>query len=439
VAAVGISSRLNYKRAEAPEETRQVFLGQLVFPDAEDGLAAGAEGAGDEAVAGAVGGELFTPEDGVGFGLRGVERATVPKAAVNEDGEFAHGENEVGFAEEQPVSSPAGDAIGAEDRDEAELGGLGKATNRNRLIASGCRSVSWAVMANAVLTAKLDSSYDDAVEERYHFPKQYFGRVSAAVGDWIIYYESRRDGGRQVYFAMARVVGVSPDPNQKGYFYAQISDYSIFAEPVPFKADNELLESGVRNPDGSTNPGSFINAVRLLTRDDFQKICRLGMMAVLPDDEPNIESIVGDLAVAENQADYGEPRQIATVSRPMRDAAFARVVRRAYDRTCAMTGLQLINGGGRCEIEAAHIKPVENDGPDSPRNGIALSRTVHWLFDRGFLSITDDGQILQVPKLVPEPIKRLLNPDSRIVFPKDPGHAPHSVFLRYHREVKFKG
>lgn len=93
----------------------------------------------------------------------------------------------------------------------------------------------------------------------------------------------------------------------------------------------------------------------------------------------------------------------------------------------------------RCEIEAAHIKPVENDGPDSPRNGIALSRTVHWLFDRGFLSLTDDGQILQAPKLVPEPVRRLLNPDGRVVFPSDSGFAPHRTFLRYHRESKFKG
>ena len=37
-----------------------------------------------------------------------------------------------------------------------------------------------------------------------------------------------------------------------------------------------------------------------------------------------------------------------------------------------MTGLKLINGGGRCEIEAAHIIPVAKNGPDSPRNGIAF-------------------------------------------------------------------
>jgi len=294
-------------------------------------------------------------------------------------------------------------------------------------------------VANAVFTAKLESSYDDAVEERYHFPKQYLGRVSETIGDWVIYYEPRRDGGRQVYFAMARVLSVTPDPEVQGHYYARMVDYVEFAEPVPFKPDGRLLETFLRNPDGSTNPGASINAVRSLPPDEFQLICRLGMTPAISDvgaEEVGFESA---FATAETQSEYGGPRRIASVSRPLRDAAFARVVRKAYDRTCAMTGLQLINGGGRCEIEAAHIKPVENDGPDSPRNGIALSRTVHWLFDRGFLSIGDEGEILQAPKLVPEPVRRLLNPDHRIVLPKESSWAPHRVFLRYHRETRFKG
>jgi putative restriction endonuclease len=294
-------------------------------------------------------------------------------------------------------------------------------------------------VANAVFTAKLESSYDDAVEERYHFPKQYLRRVSEAIGDWIVYYESRRDGGRQVYFAMARVIRVDPDPLRAGHFYAQMGDYVEFAEPVPFKIGDVLMESAVRNPDGSTNPGAFINAVRLLARDDFQNICQLGMMSAIPDAGLDEASVARDFAVAETQAEYGGPRQIATVSRPLRDAAFARIVKLAYDRRCAMTGLKLINGGGRSEIEAAHIKPVENDGPDSPRNGIALSRTIHWLFDRGFLSISDDGQILQAPRLVPDPVKRLLNVDSRIILPRDSTFAPHRVFLGWHREHRYKG
>ena len=44
--------------------------------------------------------------------------------------------------------------------------------------------------------------------------------------------------------------------------------------------------------------------------------------------------------------------------------------------------------------EAAHIKPVEHGGPDSIQNGIALSGTAHWMFDRGLIGFDDDLGIL---------------------------------------------
>jgi len=296
-------------------------------------------------------------------------------------------------------------------------------------------------VSNAIFTTKPDPEYDDTPEEKYHFPKNYLKRAEQAVGDWIIYYEPRRTdssessgGGRQAYFAMARVARIEPDPSRPDHYYAYMADYIEFAEPVHFKVRGQLLESALRNPDGSTNPGAFINAVRPLPREEFEMISRLGMAPAIS--EAGLDE---GTTVAETQDDHAGPRQTITTSRLVRDAAFSRVVRNAYDRTCAMTGLKLINGGGRCEIEAAHIEPVEENGPDSPRNGIALSRTVHWMFDRGILSIADNGQILMVKKLVPDPVRRLLNPDGRIIFPRDSALAPHRVFLHYHREEKFKG
>ena len=67
---------------EAGEEAAGVGALELMAPDAEDGPAAGAEGAGDEAVAGAVGRNLISREGGVGLGPDGVERAVMPEAAV---------------------------------------------------------------------------------------------------------------------------------------------------------------------------------------------------------------------------------------------------------------------------------------------------------------------------------------------------------------------
>ena len=59
------------------------------------------------------------------------------------------------------------------------------------------------------------------------------------------------------------------------------------------------------------------------------------------------------------------------------------------------------NGGGRAEAQAAHIQPVAENGPDSLRNGVALSSTFHWMFDRGLISIDDDYSLLLKRNAIP--------------------------------------
>ena len=114
-------------------------------------------------------------------------------------------------------------------------------------------------------------------------------------------------------------------------------------------------------------------------------------------------------------------------------------MRRAYGARCALTGLSLVNGGGRSEVQAAHIMPVAHDGPDSVRNGLALSGTLHWLFDRGLVSVAEDGRILTAPDALPPPVLALLNPDGRVRPPSDASELPHPKFLKHHREVVAAG
>jgi putative restriction endonuclease len=295
-------------------------------------------------------------------------------------------------------------------------------------------------MSNAVFTTKVNPVYDDLPEVRYHFPKTYLNQARQTVGDWIVYYEPRREGadlsgrsGRQCYFATARVERIEPDPKRGDHFYAYVSNYLEFTNTVPFREGTDYYESALRKDDGSTNKGRFGRALRLLPTEEYRLICQIGFANSQPVVRPEPA-----MALAEEPMEYGRPRRMQIMERPFRDAAFTRVIQEAYDNTCAMTGLKLINGGGRCEIEAAHIKPVAEDGPDSPRNGIALSRTIHWMFDRHFLSISDIGEILVAKKYVPEPVRRLLNPDGKVRVPSSSSWQPHPVFLRYHRDL-FKG
>jgi putative restriction endonuclease len=99
----------------------------------------------------------------------------------------------------------------------------------------------------------------------------------------------------------------------------------------------------------------------------------------------------------------------------------------------------MVNGGGSCEIEAAHVKAVEDHGPDSIRNGLAMSRTVHWAFDHGILALEDDGRILIAKRLIPQAVAQMLNRDGYALLPDDKVVKPHPLFLRFHREHRFKG
>jgi putative restriction endonuclease len=290
-------------------------------------------------------------------------------------------------------------------------------------------------MAKGIFTAKIGSGYDDIPEIRYHFPKTYLNKAKEMVGDWVIYYEPKKGGGRGSYFATAMVERIEEDKKKSNHFYAFISNYIDFDHPVPFRLGDKCIETALMHPDGELNRGSFQRSIRLLPEEEYKFIVQLGFVRDF--DMPQ----QGKTEIHEDEFDFERPFSEQIISRPFRDAAFTKKVRTAYDSTCAMTGLKLINGGGRCEIEAAHIKPVGNQhkGPDSVRNGLSLSRTVHWMFDRGVFSITDDFNILMAEKLVPDQVKQLINPDGMIKIPDEQVNQPHPQFLQYHREVIFKG
>ncbi len=317
-------------------------------------------------------------------------------------------------------------------------------------------------MAKAVFTHADGSIYDDHVEERYHFPRTYLNVVQRALGDWIICYEPRRVaagsekiGGRQAYFAVARVVGLERDPAREDHFYARMADYLPFASPPGFRIDGHYLESGLGKQDGSTNKGAFGRNVRDLPEAEFDAILALGFANVRPelaeadwaalDDASQVDLLhqphCEGFEAPQAPFDPAPPRRIVEqiLSRPFRDAAFARQVKLAYAQTCAMTGLKIVNGGGRPEVQAANIRPVAADGPDTVRNGLALCGTAHWMFDRGLVSVDDDLSILFARDRLPDAAARLLNPDGRLIAPMAAALRPHARFLDYHRRQVFKG
>ena len=294
-------------------------------------------------------------------------------------------------------------------------------------------------MAKAVFTASESSAYDDQIEVHYHFPKRYLSAVQRAVGDFIVYYEPRDSSGatkargRLAYFAVARVTGIRPDLSRADHFYADLDQFLEFDSAVPFRSGMQFYESGLKKSDGTPNQGRFGWSVRTIPDDEFNAILKAGFSAPLEAWDTD------KIGVQEEFPDYVERRVVEqVVRRPFRDIAFRRHVRSAYDNTCAVSGLRLINGGGRPEVQAAHIRPVEEGGPDTVRNGIALTGTIHWLFDRGLISFDDELRTLVSPLGVPAGLEKLVRPNQRLLLPERSGLQPHRKYLDWHRENRFK-
>jgi len=298
-------------------------------------------------------------------------------------------------------------------------------------------------MAYGVFIHRADSIYDDRPDERYQFPSQYLSRAKAFVGDWILYYEPVKVVGSRGYFAIAKVQSIVADPSEPGMYQARIEpgSYLDFANPVPFRSSIGLMETGLINSNGKIS-GVAQAAVRPISPFDFGRILQMG----LDDPMPLLPRVGGEVSFGgfgEEAASgiFEEPRERISylASRTVRDRLFRRLVLKAYDERCAITGLKFINGGGRAEVDAAHIWAVEKNGPDVVTNGLALSGTAHWMFDRGLISLSDDLEILVSRHANDQDaIRGFIHKSGRALPPLDVRCRPHPRFLAWHRENCFK-
>ncbi|MDH0616211.1 MULTISPECIES: HNH endonuclease [unclassified Agrobacterium] len=302
-------------------------------------------------------------------------------------------------------------------------------------------------MGFGVFIHRSDSIYDDSPAEQYQFPGQYLGRVQACLGDWILYYEPRKVAFTRGYFAIAKVAQVIPDPKVAGMYLALIEpgSYLDFINPVPFGGPDGIVERGLLNEKGRIS-GRAQAAVRPISAADFDRIVSIGLDELEPElprlDEPG-ETRVPDRFDDRDQEPFAfekERERVAQLSsRIVRNRLFRQLVLQAYDKRCAITGLKLINGGGRAEVDAAHIRPVEANGPDILCNGIALSGTAHWMFDRGLIGLSDELEILISRQANDrESIRGLINKTGRAIVPSRSFERPHPHFLQWHRQNCFK-
>jgi putative restriction endonuclease len=116
--------------------------------------------------------------------------------------------------------------------------------------------------------------------------------------------------------------------------------------------------------------------------------------------------------------------------------AFRVLVTDAYERKCAITGEKTLP-----VLEAAHIQPYAENGPHRVANGLLLRSDLHTLFDRGYLTVTDELRVEVSPRIREEFSNGReyyrLHGQLLQALPAAPSDQPSHSFLRWHNENRF--
>jgi HNH endonuclease len=127
----------------------------------------------------------------------------------------------------------------------------------------------------------------------------------------------------------------------------------------------------------------------------------------------------------------------ALIRQRLGQGAFRILVTDTYQRQCAVTHEKALPA-----LEAAHIRPVTEQGTHRIDNGLLLRSDVHKLFDAGYVTITPDYKFLASRKLKAdfdngEEYFRLQG--SPIWLPRDSDNRPNREFLDWHSDTVFRG
>jgi len=145
------------------------------------------------------------------------------------------------------------------------------------------------------------------------------------------------------------------------------------------------------------------------------------------------EETIDDIKKKQDQFDYSEIERTKG-SNLFNSVSFRDFVLLGYQNKCAITNESIFHDK-LINLEAAHIMPKSHSGSFLPCNGIALSRDMHWAFDKGMFSISDEYKII-----IHEDIKNtILNKyhGHKINLPIEDFFKPDKAFLNYHREKIF--
>lgn len=204
-------------------------------------------------------------------------------------------------------------------------------------------------------------------------------------------------------------------------------------EPSKHRSMTQYVELDSDFVIAACNPAFRDQARKLLIAKYFEPAERNALYHLLGMRVPKADEIARD-------ATFESPQDAEKAGR---DGRFRVDVVSAYNYTCALTGYRVatVESGGI--VDAAHIHQFADSRNNDPRNGLALCKNAHWLFDVGLWSIDDDYHVIVATGHFSEdsPDQKPLREyhGQRLRLPKDERIWPDARHLQWHRRRQFVG
>jgi hypothetical protein len=159
---------------------------------------------------------------------------------------------------------------------------------------------------------------------------------------------------------------------------------------------------------------------------------RLDELSELVAQEARFDAESGEEAEVERRRDIGETEKRALVKARRGQGIFRSEVEH-IEHACRVTGVEVL-----AHLRASHIKPWSvSDDPErlDGANGLLLSPHVDHLFDKGYISFRNKGEILVSTQLATEVVSKW-----RLDLRRDVGTFTkrQAGFLEYHRDLIFR-
>lgn len=267
-------------------------------------------------------------------------------------------------------------------------------------------------LGNSIAKCLDKSARDENYEIRLNILSENYGDVPVSIGE-------RYTGQIISSFSEGSIVGINDVHVHLDKSDLRI-DESVKIEVTGFATQSALGKfiERVGNAESKNNTSDDTASNGIGTSDN------IGEKANQTDD---VESSINE---KRSDIDYRETRRLE------RDHTFAQRVKEAYQDKCAVCGKRRASPDGNPEAEAAHIHPKGEGGPDDIQNGIALCKLHHWAFDSGWISFTEDYEVVVRDRPERDGYSDLIGYEGTdLHLPDDSEKQPQVDYIIRHREL----